>query len=313
MINKIKYLFLLILCAGFIGGLTSVSAQETNDKILVAGKQPLKQSEINKTVEFYEWLFETQFSADQRRRFAEIMVADYRQNIAKSRNGLDSLFEYYAKARALNQSGQQKVRDYLKPEFVKEIQRTAGDAMSQFLLNIYEGNNDLTASTDNQINDSTVSDDNPPSQSSSSNGSVSQSIVGKWSRGVGDGFVDYTGKTRYKAGETFTFEFFPDGTVEYDYDSDVLSIIQCRTKQTNKARGTVKVSGDTMTINLGATTSVGSSTCEKKDNFNRTLPASTVTKKFVVKRMNSITRPDNPMLLCFVGQNGESCFEKVGK
>lgn len=138
-------------------------------------------------------------------------------------------------------------------------------------------------------------------------------LTGKWWRGEGSGFIDYTGKTQYKSGRNYTFEFFPDGTVEYVYSLDVLSIVQCRTQETSKARGTMKISGDTMTINLGAGNSVGSSSCEKKDNFNKTTPASTITKKFKIKRMESMARPDNPLILCFDGQDENSCFEKTGK
>jgi hypothetical protein len=92
-----------------------------------------------------------------------------------------------------------------------------------------------------------------------------------------------------------------------------LSILQCRTKETSKARGTVNIEGDLMTMYLGAMNSMGSSTCETKNNFNKTLPASTVTKKFKIKKMESLFRPDNPSILCFDGQDDNSCFEKISK
>jgi hypothetical protein len=144
-------------------------------------------------------------------------------------------------------------------------------------------------------------------------GGNSQSVVGKWSRSEGSGSVDYTGKTQYRSGISYTFEFFADGTIEYVSETDVLSIMQCRTKAADKARGKYTISGGTITINLGAMSSVGSSTCEKKDNFNRTSPASIITKKFTIKRMESITRPDNPWMLCFDGQEDNGCFEKESK
>ncbi|MGI8883955.1 MAG: hypothetical protein ACR2IA_06905 [Pyrinomonadaceae bacterium] len=141
--------------------------------------------------------------------------------------------------------------------------------------------------------------------------SGSGELIGKWWRGNGSGFIDHTGKTQYKAGETFTFEFFPDGTVEYVYDKDVLSILQCRTKKTDKARGKFTINGDSLTINLGMVSSVGSSSCEAKNNFKKTEPASSVTRKFQVRKMDSITRPDNPLILCFNSGDGETCFEKT--
>lgn len=146
-----------------------------------------------------------------------------------------------------------------------------------------------------------------------SGGGNSSNIVGKWWRGEGSGYVDPTGKTRYKSGKTYTFEFFADGTVEYKYNLDVLSIVQCRTKEDAAARGRYSISGNTLTINLAAGTTVGSSTCEKSNNFRKTVPAETITKKFAIKRMESMARPDNPLTLCFDGQEGDSCFEKENK
>jgi hypothetical protein len=117
-------------------------------------------------------------------------------------------------------------------------------------------------------------------------------------------------KPNIKAAEIIPSSFSPDGTVEYTYNLDVLSIVQCRTKEDSKARGKYTVSGDTLTMTLAAGTSVGSSSCETSGNFKKTTPAEKITKKFTIKRMESITRPDNPWTLCFDGQEGNSCFEK---
>lgn len=59
--NTIKYLFRLILCVALAGAATSISAQNNNDKILVAGKKPLKQSDINTLIKFYEWASKANF------------------------------------------------------------------------------------------------------------------------------------------------------------------------------------------------------------------------------------------------------------
>ncbi len=47
MMNKIKYLFLLAICAAVFGSAINVSAQS--------------QTDTNKLISYYEWLFETQF------------------------------------------------------------------------------------------------------------------------------------------------------------------------------------------------------------------------------------------------------------
>jgi hypothetical protein len=176
------------------------------------------------------------------------------------------------------------------------------------LTEMIRADGESVTSAENQVQEM-----NHTSKSTDKTNSSGSGLTGKWSRGEGSGFIDSTGKTQYKAGAIYSFEFFPNGTVEYVYDKDVLSILQCRIKETSKARGTVKIEGDLMTINLGAMSSVGSSSCESKNNFNKTLPASTITKKFKIKKMESIFRPDNPVILCFDGQDGDGCFERTSK
>ena len=163
------------------------------------------------------------------------------------------------------------------------------------------------AKTENQI----TPEINITTKNSKSAGDMN--IYGKWFRTTGGGSIDYTGKTQYKSGEDFYFEFFPDGTVTYRYEKDVLSIMQCKINGTDTASGKYTINGDLMTINLGATSSVGTDSCSAKGNFNKKLPASTISKKFVIKKMESIFRPDNPTILCFEGQDGDACFEKVDR
>jgi len=138
------------------------------------------------------------------------------------------------------------------------------------------------------------------------------SIYGKWHRTTGGGSIDYTGKTQYKAGEDFYFEFFADGTVEYARKKDVLSIMQCKITGADNARGTFSISGNTLVIKLGAMKSSGTNSCEAKGNFNKTLEPSTINVQFQIKKMDNIARPDKPTIMCFNGSD-EVCFEKVGK
>jgi hypothetical protein len=139
-------------------------------------------------------------------------------------------------------------------------------------------------------------------------------LTGKWKRSGGaGGFRDYTSKTQYNSGEEITFEFFADGSMQFINEKNTLSITQCRISETTKIPGRFTVSGDAVTINLGAGTSIGTSSCEAAGNFNKRLSASSVTKKFVVKELNSVLRPDRPMVLCFDGGEDKDCFERAGK
>ena len=138
------------------------------------------------------------------------------------------------------------------------------------------------------------------------------SIYGKWLRSKGGGFVDYTGKTNYKSGENFYFEFFPDGTVEYTREQDVLSIMQCKINGKDTARGKFSVSGNTLTIKLGAGKSVETNSCNSGENFNKTLEPATISVQFQIRKSDSVLRPDNPTMMCFDGKD-DVCYEKIGK
>ena len=143
-------------------------------------------------------------------------------------------------------------------------------------------------------------------------GNGDSSLSGKWFRTVGGGSRDWTGKTQYNAGEDFYFEFFPDGSVTYTREKNVLTIMQCSIKESQNARGRYSVSGNTLKIELGQMTSVGSDSCDAKGNFNKKLEPSTISVDFVIRKMESISRPDNPLIMCFNGSD-EVCFEKVSK
>jgi hypothetical protein len=139
-------------------------------------------------------------------------------------------------------------------------------------------------------------------------------LVGKWKRNGGaGGFRDNTGKTQYNSGEAIIFEFFADGSMQFINEKNTLSITQCRISEITKIPGRFMVRGDEVTMNLGAGTSIGKSSCEAAGNFNKRLSASSITKKFVVKELNSVFRPDRPVVLCFDGSEDKDCFERTGE
>ncbi|HEX8251166.1 MAG TPA: hypothetical protein VF599_23530 [Pyrinomonadaceae bacterium] len=145
-------------------------------------------------------------------------------------------------------------------------------------------------------------------------GSAPNNLVGKWKRhGGAGGFRDYTGKTQYNSGEVTTFEFFADGSMQFLYEKNTLSITQCRISENTTIPGRFSVGGSEVTMNLGAGTSIGKSSCEAAGNFNKRLSASSVTKKFVIKELDSVFRPDRPVILCFDGSEDKDCFERTVK
>ena len=317
MINKIKNLFLLALCvAAFTGAACDVSAQNGGDGILVAGKAPFKQSEVDKLIEFYEWAFEARFTSRERARFRDLSAEYYRQNPEAARKESDALIAGHAKVRVKDRAAQAKMREVFNKGFVKDL-RAAGDEASRLLLGIYErGQNGGDGDNGEKIVEVLPSeeDSRDAEKSAPASGAGSQKLVGKWMKSGGaGGSRDYTGKTLYNSGDDVIFEFFADGTMRFVNNKNTLSITQCRITEMTDIPGTYSVSGDQLTMDLGAGTSVGTSSCERAGNFKKSLSASTLTKKFVVKRLDSVFRPDAPLILCLDNQKDDACYERSSK
>jgi hypothetical protein len=139
-------------------------------------------------------------------------------------------------------------------------------------------------------------------------GDAGGGIVGKWFRTTGGSTIDWTGKTTLKGGEDFTFEFFPDGSVEYTRKKEILNIMQCRINSLDNARGRYTLTDSTLRIDLGAMRSTGSNSCDAKGNYNKTIGESTMKVQVQIKRLDDIARPDRPYMMCFDGN--EVCYEK---
>jgi hypothetical protein len=310
--NVIKYIFTLVLCLGLTGGAMNVSAQTSSGSVLASSNKSLKQSEVVSLIEFYEWAFEAEFTAAEREKFRAFTAAEFRANPTLSRVTIDDIVQTLPRILAAPADLQVETRKNFLALFLPEARKNPDENL-RMLLGIYEKaqSGGRTVAGDDSSGGGTTSGDDAISAPQTQRDTNPGGLNGKWFRSEGSGFIDYTGKTQYKSGRTYNFEFFPNGAVEYVSETDVLSIVQCRTKSSEKARGTYAVNGDSLTINLGATSSVGSSSCNAKDNYKKTLPASSVSVKFVVKKMESITRPDNPTMLCFDGENGETCYERV--
>jgi hypothetical protein len=302
MINKLSIVFSLFFCLAVFGGAAmQISAQSGGDKILAAsGGQQLRQSDVDSVIEFYEWAFQARFTGGERVRFQAIMVAAFRQDAAESRKGADALIDVLAKIRARDEAAQQRARAAFNKDFVKEL-RVSTDESAQLLLGVYERGQ--SGETPETLMDAPAK---------FTGGANSKALVGRWMRSTGAGRGDDgTGKTTWSSGENSTFEFFADGTMQFTFEKKVLSITQCRISETAKIPGTYTVEGGQLRINLGAGNTVGTSSCEAKGNFKKTLTASTLEKTFVVRKMESVFRPDAPLLLCFDGAaRDEDCFER---
>lgn len=306
MTGTIKRLFLSTVCAAVLCGTAFGAAAQ-------AGRTSLKQADIDKLIEFYEWAFEAPFTPDERERFAEFSAEYYRQNPEAARADADALIAAHAKVRVKDEAAQRQTRRTFNEGFVKDL-RAAGGDVARLLLGVYERGQSGDRAGEVQPPAAASRDAELSAPSGGGQGGAPKNLVGRWLKSGGAGGArSATGKTLYNSGDDLIFEFHADGTMLFLNEKNTLSITQCRITETARVPGTYSVSGDSLTMNLGVGTHVGTSSCERAGNFRKTLSASSLTKRFVVKRMESVFRPDAPLMLCLDGAADADCFERADK
>jgi hypothetical protein len=321
--NKIKYLSLLFLSVGIIGLTTNNQAQTLNEETvsvsdaklaaidLPSGARQIRDEKI--PVEVKDTLSKLVASGGEGISQGESEVIVWSGNY-KNKRGSQMIQNLET---ALKNAGWQYEAGAQSDEFTT-FAVFRPEPTPRALVGFFVPSEDvfvfavaeMLKAGGKSVQNSALPEKNKVQTGNSNTGDLS--LNGRWFRTVGGGSVDWTGKTQYKSGENYYFEFFPDGAVEYSREKDVLSIMQCRIKETQKARGRYSVSGNILKIELGEMTSVGSDSCDSKGNFKKTLEPSNLTVNFEIKKMESLTRPDKPTIMCFNGSD-EVCYEKVSK
>jgi hypothetical protein len=170
--NKLPSLVLLCLffiCGAFVG---SAPAQ-LKDTVIVDGNPALKQSDVDKLQDFFEWLFEKKFSKAQKGEFQSLVIKKWQSGEMEITAFLGVL-KSHTEIQALNESDREKIRQLLLPQALDTLRRRRNE-INEFLTAIYE----------NSRNDSSVSNsDQNAIENAGSGGSVTLAdLAGTWSSG----------------------------------------------------------------------------------------------------------------------------------
>ena len=273
----LKYFFLTALCAFLIGGAMNISAQ-TPDKTLVSAKgKTLRQSDVDKLIEFYEWAFQAEFSSVQRRDFQENTANEFRADPIESRKTVDDIVTTLPKILAAEEDVQSETRKNFLAVFLPEARKNA-DANSQMLLSIYEtANGEIPSdSASNEQNDKSEEDPYGSYETVKKVGVGNfSSIVGEWVSG-NTGSMTTTTSGVYLGGNAsrHTYKFNANGSVEY---TGIMNIMTggCRMQIFKSAKGRANLSGDALTINWAPASFSRDDSCSPSKNYKKTLPAET--------------------------------------
>lgn len=304
MINKIKTLFFILLCLGLAGGTTNVFAQ-TGDKILVAGKKSLKQSDVSKLIDFYEWAFETKFSGEQREKFEDYTIAEFRSDAMGSRATIDDIIGTLPKILAADESVQRETRKNFLEAFLPEARKNS-DENSRMLIAIYEAahnGNDYGSQKETTASSNSGNYEDAAEAEGASNANVGNlsALVGEWVWGR-SGSSTYTTGGAYMGsnGSRHAYKFYANGTVEY---TGIMNVMTggCKMQIFKSAKGKARLSGNTLTINWSPAVFTRDDSCSSSQNYKKTLPAETET--FQIQFKNSYGQKQ----LCMTGKD-ETCF-----
>ena len=294
MTSKYRALLLLVLCVGLTCGLTNVSAQNGGDKVLVVGERQLRQTDVDAVVEFYEWAIDVKFTAGQRAKFQSLTEADFRNDPVAARKGIDDLLDMRAKVKAMDESRRREVRGNLLPEFIKGLRQHTDDEATRLILSIYDGSRGADGS-DVAAGDSGDGAELPA-------GNVS-ALAGKWIW-ARTGGTSWSSNGTYAGGNgsRFTYQFSAGGAVEF---TGIMNVMMggCSQQVFLSKKGRARLSGDTLTIDWSQATSTRDFSCDRANNYTKTLPAETETLKVTFKSSSTGQRQ-----LCTVSGGGETCF-----
>ncbi|HEX2641112.1 MAG TPA: hypothetical protein VHL50_11090, partial [Pyrinomonadaceae bacterium] len=183
--------FMFALCAVLGGGSYSTFGQGS-DRVLVAGAKPLRQSDVDKMIEFYQWAFEVKFTAQQRDQMRESMEGEFRTDAAQARAGIDDVLATFSKVKALSAAEQEAKRSNFTPAFVENLRKATGDPTSELLVSIYDA-----------AQNGGTANDGPSTPTSEDSGEPAGTSVGNLSSLVGGWVWGSSGSSTYTTGGAY--------------------------------------------------------------------------------------------------------------
>ncbi|MEH2385369.1 MAG: hypothetical protein V7K14_06185 [Nostoc sp.] len=291
--NKLKYLFILFLYVILIDGATiNIFAQAAGNKVLVrAENESLKPSDIDKAIAFYEWAFAAKFTQSQRHEYQSIKLNEFRKDPTITRKSIDDIVLNYTQALARNEEEQSRIRQAFNEQFIGQLRNLPNDAEAKLLLSVYNSTHA----------DETASNDAP--DSSGSVGEIS-SLVGKWVwTHTGNSAVSTSGVYIGSNGSRFTYQFMPNGMVEF---TGIINVMNgsCNQQIFKSRKGKVRLNSSTMTINWNKGTFTRDFSCDRANNYTKTLPAENET--YQVKFKTDLGQKQ----LCLTDKD-ETCYSTI--
>lgn len=281
----------------------AAAQNEALDKVVAeTGEYRLKQSDIDRLTEVFEWILASKFTDAQRKRYQALIIADAQTN-RKSAENIVSMIRSYDKIQAAEPAKREEFRRQVAPEIIAAMEKENSE-ISNLLLEVYRGGRG-SGTTANRNSTGDATDDLPPPGGSSAGKPAD--LAGTWSTSAAQG-ERYkslrTGELSDAGGSIIEYVISPNGQIEYTgYMSN--TIYACTTKLFVTKKGRVSVSGSNITFEYGSGERDFTSSCNSSLNGVKAIPPTRKTYPFTLER------DKNGIKLCTVEDGNQFCIRKV--
>jgi hypothetical protein len=294
-IYSLALIFCLLCCGSNVAARQISNYQKENDRVLAAGNPPFRQSDADKLQDFFEWLFETKFSAAEQAEFQKLIVKKWNEG-EKEAAGISGIIKSHAEFRTVSETDREKVRLEMQPKVAASFQSGQSE-INDFMAGIYQksrknsvARNDPRNSIDDGVGAVTLAD-----------------LAGNWSSGS-------VSSERYKnlasgdlsdvSGNMSEYIVSAKGDIQY---SGYLSttIYACSTRLFFTKKGKISISGSTITFDYRTGERDYQNSCNASLSGVKPIPPQRKTVPFTLERSGQEVK------LCTVDEGVQTYLYKV--
>ncbi|MDQ4120735.1 MAG: hypothetical protein M3209_04730 [Acidobacteriota bacterium] len=300
-INRVLIMTILIIVVITEFACTALAQKqpENGDGVVVTGKYQLKQSDINRLTEIYEWMFAGKFSAAQRKQFQALIIKEAQVNNGNAKS-IISMLQSFEKIQAASVEKREQIRQELVREVIAALEKEPNET-NDLLLEVYRGAQGETA------NKNAPADDLGNDKTRNQNGAIKVAdLAGIWSTSSVSteryrSLV--TGELSDPSGSIIEYKISPNGEIKHvGYLST--TVYSCTTKLFISRSGRISISGSNITFDFAPGKRMYQ-TCSASASRNDTLPAERKTYPF------RLERDEYGLKLCTLEENGKDfCIRK---
>jgi hypothetical protein len=119
------------------GGAPDAGPKDAGPKTLAPGDPPLTTEMMGKDIEFWEWVFDTQFTAAQKKTVEDYILTAWKTPDAKAQRGVLDTLRNHEDMSKMSTDERDMIRTQVQPQMIQELKRDK-DPIGKLMLGLYE-------------------------------------------------------------------------------------------------------------------------------------------------------------------------------